>query len=727
MRYLSILVLCGICFSTAVSTSQCIDYSSYIHQDRSITLDESVYFSPYQIEFAGRRLVMLDQIMGISIIDTETENEEPAIQDFLAIYVPTAFHIQGDVLYVSSVDGLTMFDISTEGSTPQLGFLPVDGVAYHIFVNGNHAYVSQGEPRRMLVVDVENPADPHVVSIIDDLFCRRFVRHEDILYTLNDGVQILDISDEENPIVLGSWPGVANGHYPGDLAYSNQHLFLASSPDDLVVLDVSDPTAPVEVAKWNGDYNIDGLSVEVVGQTLLLSRDYQSIVTFDISTPSAPIYTGELATQRAYDFAVRDDEVFLAIYDNEIPVYSLGNHSFMSSFKKYSVEEGIEEVVDLAAGQHVVLGTPSRLLVVDHENWQQATEVAEVELPGELTELVVSGSLVLATMIDQGLWAWDLSDPALPMALGAVPEILEANQLSAFGRTTYVTGGDGQLWALDCSGTGLPRVMSQVSLPFEPSGIVCDDARVCLVSYQNMQVVDVSDPYNLDLGPVISHQWYPMSYDLDLKGDWLYLTEIWTTGVFDLSQPQIPFVSYIYPSGEGLVFDSPWVYSWISAGGIRVLEEVDSLHWSEQGRFDFTATGHRSLALSGDHVIAGTEDGYLVAPKHCTGLSSVDNPPNSQNFPSHLEPRLTGCFPNPFNPRVQISFYLPQAQSARVLVYDVAGRVVKVLAQTDFGAGEHSLDWDGQDSRSRPLPSGTYFARLVTSEATSTQKISLIR
>ncbi|MBU0510057.1 T9SS type A sorting domain-containing protein [bacterium] len=78
--------------------------------------------------------------------------------------------------------------------------------------------------------------------------------------------------------------------------------------------------------------------------------------------------------------------------------------------------------------------------------------------------------------------------------------------------------------------------------------------------------------------------------------------------------------------------------------------------------------------------------------------------------------------PNPFNPYTTISFALPHPAHARLTVYDVLGREVRVLANDNFAPGEHRLRFDGSD-----LPSGIYFARLQSGEFVATQKLLLLK
>lgn len=83
--------------------------------------------------------------------------------------------------------------------------------------------------------------------------------------------------------------------------------------------------------------------------------------------------------------------------------------------------------------------------------------------------------------------------------------------------------------------------------------------------------------------------------------------------------------------------------------------------------------------------------------------------------------------PNPFNPRTEVSFRLDEAQPVTVAVYDVAGRMVKSLADGAFPAGSHTLAWDGRDHTGRSCPAGVYFCRLRTATAQSSTALSLVK
>ena len=83
--------------------------------------------------------------------------------------------------------------------------------------------------------------------------------------------------------------------------------------------------------------------------------------------------------------------------------------------------------------------------------------------------------------------------------------------------------------------------------------------------------------------------------------------------------------------------------------------------------------------------------------------------------------------PNPFNRQTLISFLMRAPGPARVELFALTGQRVAVLSQGFRRAGSHRLHWDGRDDDDRPLASGTYLYRLVTTDGTVTRKLTLLR
>jgi len=88
---------------------------------------------------------------------------------------------------------------------------------------------------------------------------------------------------------------------------------------------------------------------------------------------------------------------------------------------------------------------------------------------------------------------------------------------------------------------------------------------------------------------------------------------------------------------------------------------------------------------------------------------------------------LSAPTPNPSRAGTSLSFVLPSAGRAELVIRDVAGRRVRALLQGELPAGRHSRAWDGRDESGRPVAAGVYFAELRAGGATRSVKVTRTR
>ncbi len=126
--------------------------------------------------------------------------------------------------------------------------------------------------------------------------------------------------------------------------------------------------------------------------------------------------------------------------------------------------------------------------------------------------------------------------------------------------------------------------------------------------------------------------------------------------------------------------------------------------------------GH--MAIVTDGVLNYTVDGDLwhIDAEH---LSVAEDT-------SPVAIRILGNFPNPFNPATEISFESGVSGSARLTVYDLAGRLVSTR---DFVAamGVNRVRWRGIDQRGSNAPAGVYLYLVETSAGRGSGRMVLLK
>jgi hypothetical protein len=83
--------------------------------------------------------------------------------------------------------------------------------------------------------------------------------------------------------------------------------------------------------------------------------------------------------------------------------------------------------------------------------------------------------------------------------------------------------------------------------------------------------------------------------------------------------------------------------------------------------------------------------------------------------------------PNPLESYTDIAFLLTEPLEIKLVVYNLIGGPVKVLAQGSYNKGRYEVRWDGKDDNGKPLPNGVYFYRLESKKGVKIRQLIVMR
>lgn len=83
--------------------------------------------------------------------------------------------------------------------------------------------------------------------------------------------------------------------------------------------------------------------------------------------------------------------------------------------------------------------------------------------------------------------------------------------------------------------------------------------------------------------------------------------------------------------------------------------------------------------------------------------------------------------PNPFMDQTTIRFQVTDSGSARLEVFDVAGRLIRTLLDRNLTPGVHATRWDGTNTQGQRLGSGAFWVQLTTGSRRIGSKLLLMR
>ena len=141
--------------------------------------------------------------------------------------------------------------------------------------------------------------------------------------------------------------------------------------------------------------------------------------------------------------------------------------------------------------------------------------------------------------------------------------------------------------------------------------------------------------------------------------------------------------------------------------------------------YTLRVSGVKDTSCNGNVILPGSEIMIMAALTGDDGRTAAYPPALHQNFP------------NPFNPVTVIRFDVPgevsgadgpsRRSKVSLRVYDVSGRLVRVLVDGLMEPGPAEAVWEGTDGAGRALSSGIYFLSMRVGEWRTTRKMVLLR
>ena len=123
------------------------------------------------------------------------------------------------------------------------------------------------------------------------------------------------------------------------------------------------------------------------------------------------------------------------------------------------------------------------------------------------------------------------------------------------------------------------------------------------------------------------------------------------------------------------------------------------------------------LAIIYPYIFVGTS-GNSVWRRPLSEIVGVNDP--GVNIPKDF--LLGQNYPNPFNPVTNIKYQIAKSSYVQLKIYDLLGKEVATLVNSQLQPGTYSVLWDGTN-----YPSGVYFYRIQSGSFTDAKKMTLVK
>jgi hypothetical protein len=131
------------------------------------------------------------------------------------------------------------------------------------------------------------------------------------------------------------------------------------------------------------------------------------------------------------------------------------------------------------------------------------------------------------------------------------------------------------------------------------------------------------------------------------------------------------------------------------------------------------------LTVALDHTTsAGRHYWFRLVATDAKGASAIYGPVSGvAGAPKALS--LSSVWPNPTRGAMRMEFAVPREMTVNMVVVDVQGRTVQVLAKGSFAAGRYQVSWDGVTDRGAHAAAGVYFVRFQSGAQVMVRKFTL--
>lgn len=572
---------------------------------RLMVLDIS---NPENIFLAGRSEVIPGDVQRVNLFEdyayitagsfgSDVENKihvvdvsDPAKPRYLASYDLSGKYIWnvktfGKYLYIigciectqSEWDqhALYILDLTNPSKPIEIGHYFSDTNISDVAVFGDYAYLTLDEEGAahpgMRVLDVSDPKEPEKVQ---DLFPS--ARGVSVTVSVNrlyfnggkhglNGLHIMDISNPGAPREIAFHPEYAT-IFSGNSGYIVHTTSCGCSTTDVddppetefTIMDYSDPERPRKSI-----FEFEAYSVDIQGNTgFYWDSTTQTFTFLDFSDPDKPVklgsygpvlgnlfdLTGEIFVDGEYG-VIPTEEMGLYIFDFSSPtkpifsnLYDVGDYYWVEEFNK----------------NHVYLSVDNEIQVLDISNPQKPSIVWRYDSRKQFVGVSIRGEYAYLAYEVDGLFVYDISNPASPVLINHQPELNGFRDIDGFDSSgRYFFSFDrNKTRVFDASD---PLKIVEVGLTnkdgYHETTIVddlafLDDSMFNGAEPATVSIFDLSDPQNIDR--VAYFGWHYDSKVTGVSKDKIFIGSLFDgLHLMDFSNPKNPKELGFYGIEEG--------------------------------------------------------------------------------------------------------------------------------------------------------------------------------
>lgn len=311
-----------------------------------------------------------------------------------------------------------------------LGSWPTSREARRVFVDGDTAYIANGEDG-LIILDVSDPSQPEKIGSYAFANAHNVVVADHIAYlieqgqvsggrALSDRLVFLDVKIPSVPRLLGEYTpeGVYAHRSLDNLAVVGDTIYLALG-DRLLTVDVEDHSEPLAMGEISYFSNVSNPGVAVADGIAYVQANRLHVV--DVRDPAEPVEIGGFDPGWGSSVVVVDQMAYIAGWDTGLTILDVSMPAQPIKLGQYN--ELVGNFEQLPRGGSI------RQIVLD------------VSVSGDVAYLTYHFGVDYGTgmlILESGVIAVDISDPGAPEKIAVYSELDEASSVFAADNMVFV-------------------------------------------------------------------------------------------------------------------------------------------------------------------------------------------------------------------------------------------------------------------------------------------------
>ncbi len=493
------------------------------------------------------------------------------------------------------------------------------GHGFTIATHGNIAFYNKYHI--LEIADISNPKNIKIISRLRTLERITAIAWEhDKLYIANwgRGVRVIDVSDLENPVILGSHEVPASLR---EISVVDGIIYVAASTNGLQIFDATDPTD----IKLLSSFPVERESTRIAsdGKRAYLT-EFNKLHVFDVSDPRNPkeLSVYDSSPSEIKNLIIENDTLYTAQDFGTLHILDATDPTNLKEITKFDTKGRSWQIKK--KGNTLYIADEFKLSIID------VTDLDDIQMTGEyfgnflaMYDFDFLGDLIVTLDFNRGLSVINPKNPKGPILEGFLETYGNANCIARFGDYAYI----GNFVGLDTSAVRIinikdkelpyevntiwrahraplhlvvrdsllymadafegfkifelddpvhPKLLSQFASGVDNKRISFHDTLALVATYPGFIIINIKDPANIKV--ILDGRGLSDVNGVAIRGDFLYavhFSKISSWNIKNLSHPVYTSTLQLYESVLDLEIKDNYAYIPVGGSGLKIVDISD--------------------------------------------------------------------------------------------------------------------------------------------------------